>query len=87
TTFASLLFYIVTIAGLFVLRRKEPDAGRPYKAFLYPWLPALYIISALAFCANLLISTPVYTFAGLLIVSLGIPVYYWQKKGTVPSEA
>lgn len=87
TTFASLLFYIVTIAGLFVLRRKEPDAERPYKAFLYPWLPALYIISALAFCANLLISTPVYTFAGLLIVSLGIPVYYWQKKATVPSEA
>ncbi len=87
TTFASLLFYIVTIAGLFVLRRKEPNAERPYKAFLYPWLPALYIISALAFCANLLISTPVYTLAGLLIVSLGIPVYYWQKKATVPSEA
>jgi len=80
TTFASLLFYIVTIAGLFVLRRTEPETERPYKAFLYPWLPALYILCAAAFCLNLLISTPTYTLAGLLIVSLGVPVYYWQNK-------
>jgi APA family basic amino acid/polyamine antiporter len=86
TTFASLLFYIVTIAGLFVLRKKEPDAERPYKAFLYPWLPALYILCAGAFCINLLISTPEYTLAGLFIVSLGLPVYYFQKRNEKLSQ-
>lgn len=74
-TFASLLFYIVTISGLFVLRRKEPETPRPYKAFLYPWLPGLYIVFASFFCLNLLVFSPVYTLAGLGIVCLGIPVY------------
>jgi APA family basic amino acid/polyamine antiporter len=76
TTFASLLFYIVTIAGLFVLRKREPEAERPYRAFLYPYLPALYIICAVIFCINLLVSSPVYTLAGLGIVALGAPVYW-----------
>jgi APA family basic amino acid/polyamine antiporter len=80
TTFASLLFYIVTIFGLFVLRKKEPETERPYKAFLYPWLPAAYIILALAFCVNLLFTAPLYTFAGLGIVALGVPVYFLRKK-------
>ena len=79
TTFASLLFYIVTIAGLFVLRKKEPDAERPYRVFLYPWLPALYIICAAAFCINLLVSSPGFTLAGLFIVSLGFPVYWFTR--------
>ncbi len=79
TTFASLLFYIVTIAGLFVLRKKEPDAERPYRVFLYPWLPALYIVCAAAFCLNLLISSPGFTLAGLFIVSLGFPVYWFTR--------
>lgn len=76
TTFASLLFYIVTISGLFVLRRREPEAERPYKAFGYPVLPAIYILAAAAFCLNLLISSPVFTLAGLGIVLLGLPIYY-----------
>jgi APA family basic amino acid/polyamine antiporter len=79
-TFASLLFYIVTISGLFVLRRKEPDTPRPYKAFLYPWLPGLYIVCASLFCINLLVFSPVYTIAGLGIVCLGIPVYLVVKQ-------
>lgn len=80
TTFASLLFYIVTIAGLFVLRRREPDAERPYRAFGYPVLPVVYILAAAAFCLNLLISSPVFTLAGLGIVLLGLPVYYLTQK-------
>jgi APA family basic amino acid/polyamine antiporter len=75
TTFASLLFYIVTISGLFMLRKKEPDAERPYRAFLYPWLPAIYIAVAALFCLNLVISSPIYTLSGLFIVILGLPVY------------
>lgn len=79
TTFASLLFYIVTTAGLFVLRKREPDAPRPYRAFGYPWMPALYILCALAFCVNLLIASPLYTVTGLGIVLLGLPVYYLRQ--------
>ncbi len=79
TTFASLLFYIVTISGIFILRKKEPDTERPYKAFLYPWIPAAYVLMAVAFCLNLLITAPVYTAAGLGIVALGVPVYWlWR---------
>jgi APA family basic amino acid/polyamine antiporter len=74
-TFASLLFYVVTVTGIFVLRRREPDAPRPYKAFGYPVVPALYVICATAFCVNLLIMSPVYSGAGLGIVGLGAVVY------------
>lgn len=80
TTFASLLFYALTIYGLFVLRRQEPNAERPYKAFLYPWVPAGYIVFALAFCLNLLIVSPGFTVSGLLIVALGWPVYLLRTK-------
>jgi APA family basic amino acid/polyamine antiporter len=79
-TFASLLFYIITIAGLFMLRKKEPDTERPYKVVAYPFLPALYIGLALSICIILLITKPQNTWSGLFIVSLGIPVYYWMKK-------
>lgn len=75
TMFASLLFYIVTIAGLFVLRQREPGAERPYRAWGYPVLPALYIAAAAAFCINLLWSKPLYTGVGLGIVALGAVVY------------
>lgn len=75
TMFASLLFYIVTIAGLFVLRQREPGAERPYRAWGYPVLPALYIAAAAAFCINLLWSKPLYTGFGLGIVALGAVVY------------
>lgn len=82
-TFASLLFYILTIAGIFVLRKKEPDAERPYKAFGYPVVPALYILITSAICIDLLIYDTKNTGLGLVIVLLGIPFYYLtQKKGS-----
>ncbi len=85
-TFASLLFYILTIAGIFILRKKEPDTERPYKAFGYPLIPALYILITSAICIDLLIYDTKNTGLGLLIVLLGIPVYYiTQKKSNVNS--
>jgi APA family basic amino acid/polyamine antiporter len=75
-TFASLLFYILTIYGIFILRKKEPNAERPYKAFGYPVIPALYIVLTTAICVALLIYDTVNTGLGLVIVALGIPVYY-----------
>ncbi len=75
-TFASLLFYILTTYGIFILRKKEPNAERPYKAFGYPIIPALYIIVTSAICVALLIYDTVNTGLGLVIVALGIPVYY-----------
>ncbi len=76
-TFASLLFYIVTIGGIFILRKKEPDAERPYKVLAYPLLPILYIILAAGICAILLVTKPQNTWSGLFIVSLGLPIYYF----------
>lgn len=81
--FAVLVFYILTILGLFLLRVKRPDAPRPYKAFGYPYLPALYIAMATVICAALLRYKPQYTWPGLILVLLGIPVYlYWSRKET-----
>ena len=78
--FAVLLFYILTIAGVFVLRVKAPDVPRPYKAFGYPVFPALYILMALFIMIVLLIYKPSYTFPGLVIVLIGVPVYFvWRK--------
>ncbi|HEY0029929.1 MAG TPA: amino acid permease [Bacteroidia bacterium] len=81
-TFASLLFYILTIAGIFILRKKEPDTERPYKAFGYPLIPALYILVTTAICVDLLIYDTINTGLGLLIVFLGIPVYYLTQQRT-----
>jgi basic amino acid/polyamine antiporter, APA family len=79
--FAVLVFYILTIAGLFVLRHKQPNAERPYKAFGYPVLPAIYIVMAVFIDAVLLLYKPQYTWPGLIIVLLGIPVYYiWRSR-------
>lgn len=76
-TFASLVFYIVTIVGLFVLRKKLPDAPRPYKTLGYPLVPALYIILASAICIDLLVVKTHNTLLGVLIMLIGIPVYYF----------
>jgi APA family basic amino acid/polyamine antiporter len=76
STFASLLFYILTIFGIFILRKKEPDTERPYKAFGYPYIPALYILVTLAICVDLLIYDLRNAGMGLLIVLLGIPIYF-----------
>lgn len=79
--FAVLLFYILTIAGLFVLRRTRPQAERPYRAIGYPLLPALYIVVAGLIEILLLIGKPSYTWPGLILVMLGVPVYYiWRPK-------
>jgi APA family basic amino acid/polyamine antiporter len=79
--FAVLLFYIATIAGLFVLRRTRPDMERPYRAVGYPVLPAIYIAAAGLIEILLLLYKPNYTFPGLGIVLLGVPVYYlWRRK-------
>ncbi len=74
--FVVVVFYVLTIIGIFVLRKKRPDIERPYKAFAYPVLPALYIILGLIFCVFLVIFKPEYTLWGLGIVLAGIPVYY-----------
>jgi basic amino acid/polyamine antiporter, APA family len=79
--FAELVFYILTITGLFVLRFKRPDAPRPYKALGYPFLPGLYIVMAIWICIVLLRYKPQYTWPGLVLVLLGIPVYlFWSRR-------
>jgi APA family basic amino acid/polyamine antiporter len=78
-SFVVVVFYMLTILGIFILRVKRPDAERPYKAIGYPVLPALYIIMGTAFCVLLLIYKPQYTWPGLTIVALGIPMYYISK--------
>ncbi len=79
--FAVLLFYVVTIAGLFVLRRKRPEAERPYKAFGYPVVPLLYIVAAAGILFVLLLYRTQTAWPGLLIVMLGVPVYLlWSRK-------
>jgi APA family basic amino acid/polyamine antiporter len=85
--FAVLVFYILTITGLFVLRRTRPDAVRPYKAFGYPVLPALYIVMAGWISVVLLRYKPQYTWPGLMIVLLGIPVYLvWTRMAAATSQ-
>ncbi len=75
-SFVVVMFYALTILGIFVLRKKRPDAERPYKAFGYPILPAMYIMMAIAFCVLLIKFKPAFTWPGLIIVLIGIPLYY-----------
>lgn len=75
-SFVVVLFYALTILGIFILRKKRPDLERPYKAFGYPVLPAIYILMAIAFCFLLIHFKPVYAGWGLAIVLAGIPIYY-----------
>jgi basic amino acid/polyamine antiporter, APA family len=76
-SFVVVIFYVLTIIGIFILRKKRPDAERPYKAFGYPFLPALYIIMGITFCILLIIYKPEYTWPGLIITLAGIPIYYF----------
>lgn len=73
---AVLIFYILTIAGIFILRKKRPDLKRTYKAFGYPFLPALYILTATTICIGLLVYKTAYTWPGVMIILTGIPIYY-----------
>jgi len=82
-----LVFYILTIASIFVLRVKRPDAARPYRALGYPVLPAVYIAMAAWICLVLLRYKPQYTWPGLLIVVLGVPVYFfWSRQARVATR-
>jgi APA family basic amino acid/polyamine antiporter len=74
--FAVLLFYILTIGGIFILRKRIPDSERPVKAFGYPYLQILYILICALILVILLIYKPEYTWPGLIIVFVGVPVYY-----------
>jgi APA family basic amino acid/polyamine antiporter len=77
---AALIFYVLTIAGVFRLRRTNPSAERPYRAFGYPWVPALYIAGASAILIVLFVYRPATTWPGLAIVMLGLPVYLaWRR--------
>ncbi len=78
---AALIFYILTIGGVFLLRKRLPNAPRPYKAFGYPTVPALYIVSATFLLAILFIYRPATTFPGLAIVLIGVPVYFAFRHG------
>ncbi|HWH90959.1 MAG TPA: amino acid permease, partial [Candidatus Binatia bacterium] len=76
---AALIFYILTIAGLFLLRWKRPDAERPYKAFGYPIVPIVYIIGAATILVVLFIYQTATTWPGLIIVLSGVPIYFFWK--------
>ncbi|HLW50555.1 MAG TPA: amino acid permease [Sphingobacteriaceae bacterium] len=74
------IFYVLAIIGIFKLRKTRPDLPRPYKAFGYPVLPFIYILMGTAFCVLMVIYKPDYTWPGIVIASLGIPVYYLIKR-------
>jgi APA family basic amino acid/polyamine antiporter len=86
--FAALLFYALTVFGLFILRRTRPTADRPYKAVGYPLLPALYVFLCAIVMLDLLVVKPVYTWPGLLIVVAGVPVYFlWRGKSSITTTS
>jgi APA family basic amino acid/polyamine antiporter len=87
-SFVVVLFYMLTIVGIFILRRRMPDASRPYKAFGYPVLPLIYILMGSTFCTLLIIYKPNYTWPGLIITLIGIPIYYlaMRQKQTPEKE-
>jgi APA family basic amino acid/polyamine antiporter len=79
--FAALLFYVLTVAGLLILRKTRPHIERPYRVFGYPWLPGGYVVVAAALMIDLLFVKPTYTWPGLLIMLTGVPVYvFWQRR-------
>jgi APA family basic amino acid/polyamine antiporter len=78
-----LIFYVLTTAGIFVLRKNRPEADRPYRAFGYPVVPALYIVAASAIMFVLLLYKTQTTWPGLVIVLLGVPVYLlWSRRNS-----
>ena len=84
-----LIFYVLTMVGLFVLRRKRPQAERPYKAFGYPIIPGIYILLASLIALDLLISpkTRGNAWPGLLIVLAGVPIYFvWRRRSGMRAQ-
>jgi APA family basic amino acid/polyamine antiporter len=86
-TFAILLFYGLAVVAVFVLRKKYPNAERPYRTFGYPFVPALYLAITVMMAIPLLVYKPLYTWPGLAIVMLGIPIYYWLMKDNKPQTS
>jgi len=78
--FAALLFYVLTVAGVFVLRIRRPDLDRPVRALGYPVVPALYLVGAVAIMAALLVHRPAFTWPGLALVLLGLPLYALRRR-------
>lgn len=85
-SFVVVIFYILTIIGIFILRKKLPNAERPYKAFGYPLLPLIYIIMGTLFCVGLVWASPTYSLWGLGITALGVPLYYIAVNNQKRSE-
>jgi APA family basic amino acid/polyamine antiporter len=81
-SFVVVIFYVLTIIGIYILRVRNPNADRPYKAFGYPVLPAIYILMGISFCILLLVYKRTYTEWGLGIVLLGIPIYYIAQRNS-----
>ena len=79
-SFVVVIFYVLTIAGIFILRKKYPEMERPYRAFGYPVLPFLYILMGISFCVLLIMYKPQFTWPGLIITLIGIPLYYLAVK-------
>jgi APA family basic amino acid/polyamine antiporter len=77
--FAVLIFYILTVGAVFILRKKQPNAERPYKVIAYPYLPILYMVMALIICISLLVFKTAFAFTGLCLVLIGVPIYYFVK--------
>ena len=86
-SFVVVIFYVLTIIGIFILRKQRPDAERPYRAVGYPFLPALYICMGIGFCILLLIYKRDYTWPGLLITLLGVPLYYMAVRQFKKNDA
>ncbi|HEU5182250.1 MAG TPA: APC family permease, partial [Candidatus Polarisedimenticolia bacterium] len=85
--FSVLIFYVLTIAGIFILRRKMPDAERPYRAFGYPLVPILYMVAATVIMLVLILYKTQTTWPGLVIVLTGIPVYFLWKRAGLPARS
>jgi basic amino acid/polyamine antiporter, APA family len=85
--FAALLFYVRTVAAIFILRRTQPHVPRPYAAIGYPVAPAGYIVLASLIMIDLLIIKPRYTWPGLLLVASGVPVFYWWRRYAAATRA
>ncbi|MGH7934371.1 MAG: APC family permease [Candidatus Binataceae bacterium] len=85
--FAQLLFYVLTVAAVFVLRVRSPKAERPYRAWGYPYVPAAYLVAAVALMADLLIVKPHYTWPGLLIALSAVPIYSFVRRRNATAEA
>lgn len=85
--FAAVLFYLLTAVSLFALRIRRPDLARPVRAVGYPWLPAAYVAATALIAVDLLVKKPQYTWPGLVIVALGVPVYYaWRLRALRPAS-